>query len=121
LSHTSDLAELGRFYRMYVKLMDHWRTVLPRGAFLDVSYERLVTDTAAATKDILEYCGLPWDDAVRNFHSHKRPIKTASLAQARQPVYTRSIGRWRNYRKALAPLTAELFATASGPASSRPN
>jgi len=102
--YTYDLAELGRYYRAYTRLMDHWRATTPPGAILEVQYEALVQDLEGEARRLLGYCRLPWDDAVLRFHETKRPIKTLSLAQARQPIYRNSVGRWRKYERLLHPL-----------------
>lgn len=99
-----DLAELGRYYVDYTRLMEHWRKVLPEGAFLDVQYEDIVADQEAQSRRIIEYCGLEWNDACLDFHRNKRPVKTASMAQVRQPMYKSSVERWRNYEKFFGPL-----------------
>lgn len=105
---TYDLAELGRYYRAYHGLMQHWREVLPAGSFLDVVYEEVVADTEGQARRILEYCGLEWDPRVLDFHRTERPVKTASASQVRKPIYSSSVARWRNYEKHLGPLLAEL-------------
>jgi tetratricopeptide (TPR) repeat protein len=102
--HTYDLAELGRYYVRYAHLMDHWRKVLPAGAFLDVQYEDIVADQEAQARRLIEYCGLEWDPACLDFHNTKRSIRTASVTQVRQPIYTSSVERWRHYDKFLGPL-----------------
>ena len=107
-NQTYDLAELGRYYRGYHKLMEHWRAVLPPGAFLDVQYEDVVTGTEAQARRILDHCGLSWTPRVLDFHRTERPVKTASARQVRQPIYASSVARWRNYERFLAPLLAEL-------------
>ena len=105
---TYNLGELGRYYRAYHGLMAHWRRVLPQGAFLDVQYEEVVADTEGQARRILDYCGLEWDAKVLDFHRTERPVKTASSSQVRQPIYSSSVARWRNYEKFLGPLLAEL-------------
>lgn len=107
-SQTYDLAELGRYYRAYSGLMDHWRDVLPKGALLDVVYEDVVADTEGQARRILDFCGLEWDPKVLNFHKNERPIKTASASQVRKPIYSSSVARWRNYESHLGPLLKEL-------------
>jgi hypothetical protein len=102
--HTYDLAELGRYYADYVRLMNHWRSVLPAGSFLEVQYEDIVADQALQARRLIEYCGLEWNDNCLNFHKTQRPIRTASLTQVRQPIYTSSVERWRPYEKFLEPL-----------------
>jgi hypothetical protein len=93
--HTYELGELGRYYRGYVALMAHWQQVLPAGILLNVQYEQLVTNFEVEARRILEYCGLDWQDACLNFYKTERPIQTASMTQARQPIYRTSIGRIR--------------------------
>ena len=102
-----ELGELGRFYRMYDRLMQGWRAALP-GRMLELSYERLVTDFEREVRALVAFCGLPWDDACLRFHESKRSVRTASLAQVRRPLYGNSVGRWKNYEKELAPLKAAL-------------
>jgi tetratricopeptide (TPR) repeat protein len=102
--HSYDLREMGLFYVDYARLMEHWRQVLPEGAFLDVRYEELVAEPEENTRAILEYCGLDWDDACLTPHKTKRTVKTASVTQVREPVYTTSVERWRRYEQHLGPL-----------------
>jgi tetratricopeptide (TPR) repeat protein len=102
--HTYDLFELGRYYADYARLMAHWRKVLPAGAFLDVQYEDIVADQETQARRLIEYCGLEWNDACLDFHKNKRAVRTASVAQVRQPIYKSSVERWRPYEKFLGPL-----------------
>jgi tetratricopeptide (TPR) repeat protein len=99
-----DLAELGRYYRGYEAVMEHWHSVLPPGVMIDVQYEDLVDDLEGTARGVLRHCGLDWEDACRDFHDTKRAVRTASLMQVREPVYRRSIGGWRRYAEFLEPL-----------------
>lgn len=108
LPFSYDLAELGKYYVDYTRLMAHWRRVLPEGAFLDVRYEELVADNEAQARRLIEYCGLEWNDACLEFHKTKRAVRTASVTQVRQPIYTSSVERWRKYEAYLKPLLDEL-------------
>jgi hypothetical protein len=92
----------GRF-REYRRLMDHWRAVLP-AAIHEVDYEETVTDLEAVARRLLEACGLEWDPACLEFHRTRRNVRTASLAQVRQPIYTTSLARWKHYEHTLAGL-----------------
>ncbi len=104
-----DLGEIGRYYRAYDRLMRHWRTVMPATAILDVGYEDLVSNFEAQARRIVDFCGLPWDEACLSFHKTQRPIRTASAAQVRQPLYNTSVARWRAIDPALlAPLREAL-------------
>jgi len=106
--HTYDLAELGRYYADYARLMQHWRAVLPADAFLDIQYEDIVADQEQASRRLLEWCGLGWNNACLEFHKTKRQVRTASVTQVRQPIYTSSVERWRKYEKHLGPLLEAL-------------
>jgi hypothetical protein len=109
---TYDLGELGRYYRGYAALMDHWRRVLPEGVMTEVRYEDLVADLEGHARAILDHCGLPWEDACLAFHETSRPVRTASSVQVRTPLYQTSIGRWRPYERFLQPLIQALNAGA---------
>jgi tetratricopeptide (TPR) repeat protein len=103
-----DLGELGRYYRGYRTLMDHWRRLLPTGMILEVRYEELVADFEAGARQIVAFCGLPWSEACLDFHRTPRLVRTASAAQVRQPVYRTSVDRWRDYRALVTPLIEAL-------------
>ena len=96
-----DQAELARYYRAYLALMAHWRAVLPPGLMLEVRYEDLVAEPEAGARAILAHCGLEWDDHVLRFWETRRAVKSASMAQVREPIYDRSIGRWRPFAEHL--------------------
>jgi len=101
--YSYDLRDLGLYYLEYERLMAHWRAVLP-GRVLDVQYESVVMDPEAATRRVLEHCGLPWEDGCLRFHENPRAVRTASSEQVRQPLYTTGMQRWRDYEAQLAPL-----------------
>jgi tetratricopeptide (TPR) repeat protein len=102
--YTYDLAELGRYYRAYERLMRHWQRVLPEGVMLDVRYEDVVADLEGQARRLIAHCGLEWEDRCMEFHQTQRPVQTASVTQVRQPIYKNSVGRWRPYRHQLRPL-----------------
>ena len=91
----------------YHRLMAHWRATLPV-PFLDVDYEDVVADLEPASRRLVAACGLDWDASCLDFHENPRPVRTASVAQVRQPVYRRSVARWKNYERSLGPLFAAL-------------
>jgi tetratricopeptide (TPR) repeat protein len=121
LPWASDLGELGRYYRAYEKLMAHWREVLPSGVMLEVQYEEVVRDLEGQARRIVDYCGLEWDARCLDFHLTDRAVRTASVAQVRQPIYASSVGRWRAYQNFLGPLVAELNLEGSFGASNSAN
>lgn len=100
-----DLDELARYYVSYRRHMAHWHAVMP-GRILDVSYEALVREPETEVRRIIDWCGLPWEAAVLDFHRQQAPSMTASAMQVRQPVYTDSIGSWRRAETRFAPLKA---------------
>jgi tetratricopeptide (TPR) repeat protein len=107
LAYTFDLGHLGRVYRGYRRLMDHWEKVLGPPA-MTVRYEALVADPEAVSREIVAALGLPWDDACLRPHESRRAVDTASYAQVRRPIYRSSVARWRHYQKHLGPLLAAL-------------
>jgi tetratricopeptide (TPR) repeat protein len=101
------------FYRQYQKLMAHWREVLPPDRFIEVDYEALVADPEPLTRRLIAACGLEWNDACLSPHRNQRRITTASLWQARQPIYRTSVERWRRYEPWLGELR-QLLAPGEG-------
>lgn len=114
MAHSYDLGELGRYYRRYEALMQHWRDHLPPGAMIDVVYEDVVADTEAQARRMIAFCGLEWNDRCLAFHETKRPVKTASVLQVRKPLYDSSVARWRRYGDRLTPLLEALGMDADG-------
>jgi tetratricopeptide (TPR) repeat protein len=101
---TYDLVDVGREYVRYREMMDHWTQELP-GQVVNVSHEALVADPERQIRSLVtEACGLDWDPACLRFYETKRPVRTASVAQVRQPIFSTSIERWRRYEKHLGPL-----------------
>jgi len=85
------------YYQQYLRLMAHWRRVLPVNRLLEIDYEDLVADHDRVTRRMIAFCGLDWHDACLHHESNERVIKTPSVWQARQPVYQTSVNRWRRY------------------------
>jgi tetratricopeptide (TPR) repeat protein len=112
LPFTYELSELGRFYRSYERLMDYWRTVLPPERFLEIRYETLVADLEGEARRLAAFCGVPWDPSALDFHRTRRPVRTASAAQVRRPLFTHAIGRARAFAPYLGPLFEALGCSA---------
>lgn len=104
---TYDLDYIGKYYRDYVLLMDHWDRVLP-GRVLRVQYEDMVSDTENQIRRMLDYCGLEFEQQCLRFYETKRAIRTPSAEQVRQPIYTSGTDHWRNYEAHLGPLKKAL-------------
>ena len=102
-----DLTDLGRYYRCYLSVMDHWDAVLP-GRVLRVQYEELVREPEAHIRRLLAHCGLTFEPACLNFHATRRAVRTASAEQVRQPLYSSGVGYWRHFERELEPLRRAL-------------
>jgi tetratricopeptide (TPR) repeat protein len=98
-----DLADCGRRFLEIDRLANHWLRVLPL-KMLEVQYEDMVADLEGQSRRLIDFLGLSWNAACLDFHKTQRTVVTASTWQVRQPIYTRSVGRWRNYEKHLGPL-----------------
>ena len=83
-------------------------SALPASHLLEVDYEAVVDDTEGQARRMLDFLGLPWDEAVLKFHETERPVRTASVNQVRQPIYRTSVGRWRKHAAQLGPLLEAL-------------
>ena len=102
-----DLELLGRYYRSYLALMDHWDATLP-GKVLHLQYEELVRNPETSIRRLLEHCRLPFEAACLSFHKTQRTVRTASAEQVRQPLYTSGVGYWRHFERELEPLRRAL-------------
>jgi hypothetical protein len=100
---TYGLREIGQYYSDYVRLMGHWDDVLP-GAILRVQHEDVLDDLEGQVRRMLDYLGLPFEEACIEFHKTKRAVRTASSEQVRQPITKASVDLWRHYEDHLQPL-----------------
>ncbi len=105
--YSYDLSDLARYYLSYHRMMEHWRRVLP-GRILDLDYERLVQSQESATRELLDWCELPFESQCLEFHLNTTPAATASAAQVREPIHARSMGLWKHYARQLVSLAAAL-------------
>jgi cytochrome c-type biogenesis protein CcmH/NrfG len=106
-SFSYDLEDLGRYYRCYLALMDHWDEVLP-GKVMHLQYEQLIREPQDTIRRLLEHCGLQFEARTLSFHENRRAVRTASAEQVRQPLYASGVGYWRRFAKQLEPLRASL-------------
>ncbi len=104
-----DLQDLGRYYRAYVALMEHWQRVLPR-QILQVQYEDVLADLEGQVRRLLTYCELPYDGRCLRFYETERAVKTPSAEQVRQPLYQTAKQHWRHFAAHLQPLFKHLGA-----------
>jgi len=100
--YSNDLDDLARHHLDYQRLMQHWgKLEIP---MLEVKYEDLIDDQTYWSKKLISYCDLEWEDDCMRFYEKGEQTRTASYDQVRQPIYTKSIARWKNYEKHLAPM-----------------
>lgn len=102
-----DLSEIAAYYAAWNRLMRHWQSVLGE-SLLVVPYEDLVLDYEATARRLLAHCGLQWEDSCHAFQNQTRAVTTASAVQVRRPLYSSSVGKWRNYQAHLQPLLESL-------------
>ena len=104
---TYDLADVGWYYRDYVRLMAHFDALLP-GRVHRVFYEQLVDDTDSQVRSLLAYCGLPFEEGCLRFYDNDRAVRTASSEQVRQPIFRSGLEQWQHFDPWLAPLKEAL-------------
>jgi tetratricopeptide (TPR) repeat protein len=107
LRWANDMEHIASRFEQYRRLMEHWQRVLPTPIF-EVEYEDTVADLEGVARRLVDWCDLEWQPACLAFHEVKRPVRTASVTQVRQPIYNRSVARWKHYEDALGPLFARL-------------
>ncbi|MCB2074645.1 MAG: sulfotransferase [Novosphingobium sp.] len=100
---TYGLHEIGRYYADYVALMAHWDEVLP-GTVLRVNHEDVLDDLEGRVRRMLEFLGLPFEQACMDFHRTERAVRTASSEQVRQPISRAGQDAWKPYEPWLGEL-----------------
>jgi tetratricopeptide (TPR) repeat protein len=103
----NDPEHLASRFAQYRRVMDHWRAVLPVKIH-EVDYAETVSDLEGVARRLVAACGLEWEPRCMEFHRLRRPVRTASVTQVRQPIYTQSVARWKHYEQPLADLFARL-------------
>ena len=106
--YSSNLDDLASYFEIYRNLMDFWHKKFPNKIY-DINYEHLTVNQEKETRNLLEYCGLEWDESCLNFYKNSRAVQTASCLQVREKMYQGSSEAWRNYESYLKPLTSRLF------------
>ena len=98
-----NLLDIGRFYLMQRDMIAHWDKVLP-GVIHAVSYEEITQNFEHETRALLDHCGLPWQEGLDQFHKNKQIVRTASVGQVREKIYTSSVAAWKRYENEVAEL-----------------
>ena len=98
-----DLEDIGHMLNDHIRIMEHWHELFP-GRIFELNYQKLVSDPENVIAKLLDHCGLEWDDRVLKFYETKRPVRTASIRQVREGIYTSSAEKWRRFESWLDPL-----------------
>ncbi|MFC5578492.1 sulfotransferase [Lysobacter niabensis] len=101
--YSFDLLDTGRYYLRFDRLMAYWKQRLP-GRILEIQYEDVVANQEASTRQLLDFCGLEWDEACLRFEENASRVATASAVQVRSPIYRSAVQRWRHYEAHLEDL-----------------
>ena len=109
MSYAKNLLDTGHYYVQQATLMDHWKRLFPDDIFT-MHYDTFVREPRETTEALLSFLDLPWNDSCLNFHTLTNTVKTESFWQVREPLYTRSSGRHRNYAAQLSELRHDLQA-----------
>ena len=107
LPWSTNLVDIGKYIAGYLDIMQHWERVLPI-PILNLTYEKLVQEQENESKKIIEFIDLEWDENCLNYFDNRNMVTTASNWQVREPIYTSSVYRWREYESHLKPLITEL-------------
>ena len=107
VSYSNSLDSIRHWYGQYQRLMAHWRTLFGDDMF-ELDYDQLVSNPEATIRPLVAYCGLEWEGACLNRTSAQDTVRTLSAWQVRQPLHSRSSGRWRNYTVQLNALKASM-------------
>jgi tetratricopeptide (TPR) repeat protein len=97
---TYDLDDIARYYKDYLRLMDFWNELFPREIFT-INYEDIINNPNKKIRELLNFCNVEFENSCLDFHKSKRPVKTASSEQVRQPMYKTGLDYWKNYRNNL--------------------
>ncbi len=107
--YSHDLIDAGQYFVLFDRLMTHWQRVFP-GRIFELQYEELVSSPEFFTQKLLDFCGLPWDQACLTFEANQAPVTTFSATQVREPIHRSAVGRWKKYAEQLQELRSVLAA-----------
>ena len=100
---TYDLDDIARYYKDYEKIMLFWNTIFPDSIY-KIVYEDVIENPESEVKKLLNYLELDFEESCMDFYKSKRPVKTASSEQVRQPIYKSGVNYWKNYDSNLTVL-----------------
>ena len=103
-----NIDELTQFYKLYLDLMNFYHSIIDEDKILKLNYENLTLDPSNVTKQLIQFCGLEWEDQCLEFYKNKNTVKTASVRQVRNKIYKTSNKQWENYKDYLPDLFKNL-------------
>ncbi|TXR54204.1 tetratricopeptide repeat-containing sulfotransferase family protein [Reinekea thalattae] len=111
IAYAYNLTELGTYCRQCDDIMQHWKSILPNDFIYSLQYESLVEDVETYARELINFCGLDWEDHCVEFYNNKRVVKTASQNQVNKPIYKDSVKRWKHYEPYLQPLIESYYSS----------
>ena len=93
---TYDLDDIARYYKDYEKIMLFWNSIF-QDSIYKIVYEDVIENPESEVKKLLNYLELDFEESCMDFYKSKRPVKTASSEQVRQPIYKSGVNYWKNY------------------------
>jgi len=100
---STDAFDIRHYYKLYQKLMRHWEICYPASIY-NMVYEDLVKDFEGHCRKIIQFANLPWEAGCLEFHKSQSVVQSASKWQVREPINSRSVGRWRHYKSQIESL-----------------
>ncbi|WP_164117414.1 sulfotransferase [Sphingorhabdus sp. Alg239-R122] len=96
-NYAYDLEDTAHFVAHFVRLADHWRSILPASHYHEIHYEDVISNQESESRRLIDFLGLDWEGACLNFHKNAAPVATASSVQVRAPIHSKSVGQWKRY------------------------
>ena len=119
VAFATDLVDAGRRWRETERMAAYWSQCLPLRIH-HVQYERLIANFETEARKLIDFLGLPWEPACREFHKTERKVDSASVWQVRQPLSDASVGRWRHYASHLQDLCEAIGIEPDAPTGAHP-
>ena len=107
MPYALDIDDAAHWHAQQERLMAHWKHLYPNDIF-ELDYDELVREPEPVLARLLAFLGLNRDERLLDFHKRQAPVKTASVWQVREPLHSRSSGRWRNYERQLKQALGEI-------------
>ncbi len=113
-AYTANFDTLGHYFNLHCDLMRFWKENLSM-KYMELSYTELVENPEEKARQIMDFCGLEWEDKVLEFYKGRKSAFTISQVQVSQPINKKGLGRWVHYKKHIGPLIEALDEDIVGP------